>query len=422
VLVVPQAAPAATPVGKLNRQVAEAATPAESLRCPSCQAELSAGARLCVECGYDLLAGKQLQTEHTPTAPERSFDFLGAVTGSVKYFILAGLAIAALVFQWLAFEEDFIVTRLFYQFTAIVFAVLVSWLAETAWPALVVLVIALFKCFDWMLKEEETFLNQTYKAAMVVIAIGLFYAVTRMDFGALLAPLLPDPDKRLKRLEEKEAKKEAQKAEEEAQRRASNDPAVLYDLGAELFREKRAREAAETFERAIELSPDSAPALYMLGASYTAIADEHERNSSAQYDSMRQAVAAFARAIKAAKKSGELSKEQRSIAEAAVSAFTRLQQKKKKIALQLAAIPEARQKEIYAELCRRQESALSGDRFLQDFFSASNAVNMGGMSDAIERAGNDAVEYVSNHYRIAKDSVLAIEEEGKRQRWPMGSP
>ncbi len=187
-------------------------------QCPSCQADLTPDARLCVQCGYDLTTGTKLATEHAPTSTERSFDVVGTLTTSVMYAILAGLAIAAAAFQWLAFEEEFIVTRLFYQFVAIVFAVFAAWVAETAWPALVVLLIALFVCFDWMSKEDEPWPNQVYKASLVVIVLGLVYTVTRLDFGVWLALFLPDPEERLKRRQEKRRRRKRSDARKKRRR------------------------------------------------------------------------------------------------------------------------------------------------------------------------------------------------------------
>jgi len=198
----------------------------------------------------------------------------------------------------------------------------------------------------------------------------------------------------------------------------SKDPEKLYRDGLKQFGEGKFRDAAQNLEEVIKLNPTSAPAYFTLGATYSRIAGEYGSDENAIRPWIEKSAESFRKALRLASQYGGLNPKQIDTAKNVVTAFDRVVEK------QTPSLPEEQRKKIYADFMETKDTELLlGTNLARDVMMASGrpgglAQMMQSLNSNSAKANEAAAAKITNKYHVNRGQLMAIEEEGKKNKWP----
>lgn len=201
------------------------------------------------------------------------------------------------------------------------------------------------------------------------------------------------------------------------------DSKDLFHDGLGLFNKGKFHEAIPILEKVTRIDPTFTPALFTLGGAYSKVAGEYGDDENAVRSWANKSADAFRKAISLASLYGGLNDKQLALAQKTVMTYdgaeTAYQNQR-----ETSSLPEDKQKEIYAEFMKTKNTELLQGIDIQDLTKASKSGELAQMVQNLERDASEAekvaVAKITKKFRITEEQLMAIAQEGDKQKWPWG--
>lgn len=388
--------------------------------CPACFAELHWDAEICQKCKYDFStrttapsAVYELASEES-AADAQSSHWLGDSeqwAAKIESWLPTVLIVVAGVFEWCALYETVLIPRLIYQSLVPLICAVASKVAHSSWSLVLSVGVAFAVCVRWASLENIWLDRIIYQSAAMLGFCGLLYVIVQVvDFDQIA--------------EWYRRQSEIHRAIEEAEkvrRRESTDHVIQYEVARELYDKAEYVEAVTFLEKVLSTTPDSAPALYLAAVSYEQIASSLEHDPVMRLEWQEKAIQSFKHALDATKKSGDLNKKETTLVTEKIAVLSPIVKSAARWKKEFDSLSEEKRKQIYGHLCLRSNYELQSNRFVDEFFTASQDMKVGGMANALTKISERSIEHIASHYGKSKECIKAIEAEGKRKKWPAES-
>lgn len=195
----------------------------------------------------------------------------------------------------------------------------------------------------------------------------------------------------------------------------SIDAKELYDFALDGFELGEFRDAAAILEETVKLSPDSAPVLFTLGATYSKIAGEYGSDEEKVRPWAKKSRDSFKKALDLTALSGELNEEQLALARNSVTAFNRI------IEMDSPTLTEEKRKKIFAAFMETHDTEFLLSQEIADI-SETDPADLGAMMQLIDEGSTQAEEgtytKIGMKFKLSEGRLREIVEEGKKKKWP----
>lgn len=201
------------------------------------------------------------------------------------------------------------------------------------------------------------------------------------------------------------------------------DSKELFRDGLSLFNQEKFREAIPILENAVRIDPTFAPAQFTLGGAFSKVAGEYADDEDAIRIWANKSADAFRKSISLASLYGGLNEKQLTLAQKAVMTYERAETAYK-IQREASLPPEGQRKQIYAEFMETKNAELLQGIDIHYLTEASKRGELAQIAQDLERdateAEKKAIAKITKKYRITKEQLMAIAQEGEEQKWPFG--